>query len=298
MRGILVSAVAVVLLEYSMVSAQTLTANVTLDDGVTTVVATTTATAWSPSTLLALVIQADRSTRDDCMTTRAGKGLFESGDRVFLSTKYLAWLGRGSLRGVWTLNPATQNFRHLRTGPEGCTWAHNELVPGSASPQGQSYFWDEHAPPVEHSMAFHVSPSWVGLGHEVAKAYTGGNWTTLFDALVIAEGVVYGNAARMTAGLSPGVYTTDVADGNDANGVQNWVDSEVGYIMRADDIRVIWRFKPAMLSINPYNTYFWLWLSYAQDNDGASCDPSGSDEWPGTIWGEPQSFDPRCNRGR
>jgi len=139
-------------------------------------------------------------------------------------------------------------------------------------------------------MAFSVPPYTIGLSHEYGKQAPSGNWVTIYDGAVIPEGVIYATSTRMAASIG-GQYVVDVADGNEANGIQNWVNSQVGYIMRADDIRVIWRYSPAAASISPLNTYYWLWLNYSFDNDGLSCDYNPTDDWPSQWWGEPRYFE-------
>jgi hypothetical protein len=269
--------------------------NLTLDDGVTVVVVDSNAHGWTPTEIASLVLGADRSTKDDCIWTRATKGLFQTGDRIFITYKYIAWLssGKGTVRGLWALDPATRNFRHYRVGPEGCSWAHNELVTGSASPQGQFHFWDQHAPPIEHSMHFEVpSPTgniWVGISHESAVFTASGNYQVLVDGVENVEGVMYASGARMAANIGSG-WTVDVGDGNEANGIQNWIDSQVAFIFRPDDMRVIWRFSPATAPIYPSNTYYWLWLNYSFDLDGLGCDTSPGNGWPDQWWGEPRYF--------
>ncbi len=276
--------------------AQTVSGPVTLDDGVTTIVVTSTALSWPVQELATLAIQADRSTKDDCMFVRPTKGMFEPGDRVFISQKYLAWLGRGTLRGLWTLNPATRTFRYLRLGPESCSWAHNELLTGSANPQGEAYFWDQHAPPVEHTMQWQITVEGVtytvGTGHEVGwRNQIGSGWSTIYDGVVIPEGVIYATGSKLTATDESGYFTVDISDATNSNGIQNWVDSQVGYIMRPDDIRVIWRYSPATATASPLNTYYWLWLNYSFDNDGTTCDSSAANDWPSMPWGEPRYFE-------
>ena len=106
-KGLTVLTLMIALLCSARVSnGQTLSEPITLDDGVTTVTVTTTAVTWSIAEITALVVWADRSTKDDCNTTTPIKGFFEAGDRVFLATKYLAWLGRGRIRGLWTVDPS------------------------------------------------------------------------------------------------------------------------------------------------------------------------------------------------
>ena len=118
------------------------------------------------------VLAADRSTQDDCVFSPPDLGgLMQFGDRVCVTDHYIAWFDytrndgvpfgpafaadwdrSGALAGLWTLDPELGDFRHYRTGPNGCAWPHNELVPGSASPNQEQHWWDRYAPPTEHSI--------------------------------------------------------------------------------------------------------------------------------------------------
>lgn len=151
-----------------------------LDNGVTVAVhwVSLTDPPMDQSRVGFLVLTADRSTQYDCTAAWPNhKGLFKTGDLVFVTDGYVAWIDRtagdgiavrpeyaalqlhrpGVLAGWWTLDSATHDFRYRQTGPHDglCTndWPRNELMPGSASPNQELWMWDITAPPVEHALA-------------------------------------------------------------------------------------------------------------------------------------------------
>ena len=101
-----------------------------------------------------------------------------------------------------------------------------------------------------------------GLSHHAAALAPNGNWAILYDGAVNplagVNGVVYATSGRMAAAVNGG-YTVDVSDGNDANGIQNYVDSQHAFVCEDNQIRVIWRFKPAVAAVAPWRTFYWMW---------------------------------------
>lgn len=273
-----------------------------LDDGVTTV-QVDNFSSWSDVHAGGLALVADRSTKDDGMWVRPRKGLFQTNDRIFVNNHYLAWFRQSYLFGVWTLNPASADFLHKRTGPNGFTnWSHNELLMGSASPQQQTWLFDTFSTGIEYSMVFggpaENLPWEVTLNHTNGFAAAGAiatQWTVMFDGAPYPlglDGIVYATSTKVPFKFSgtTGPWLLDIYDGNDANGVQNVVESQVAYIMRAEDIRVVWRFKPSTLAINPWGTFYHVWQNYSFDVDGTSCDFVPGNHSPDQVWGEPQFF--------
>ncbi len=143
-----------------------------MDNG--TFVTVDNASGWPQSTVANLVYAADRSTRTGCPYNAGVKGLFKTGDRIFVNQNYLAWFDysigdgitypagydngwsrSGELAGFWTLDPATQYPKYFRMSPDGCwNWPANELISGSASGKsGLKPCWrDAHAPGIEHTI--------------------------------------------------------------------------------------------------------------------------------------------------
>jgi len=165
---------------------------------------------WSNSWVTSLVIAADRSTTERCPYDPPDyKGLFKSGDRIFVNNNYLAWFDlstndgisfgnppfgarwerSGELAGWWTLNPSTSYFRYWKTGPDGCwNWAHNELIPGSASPRREQHWWDKYAPPTEHSLEVVSGASKFFTSYHYARQTTRSQWALVLDGSVDAGG--------------------------------------------------------------------------------------------------------------
>jgi len=261
---------------------------------------------WSNSWVTSLVIAADRSTTEGCPYDPPDyKGLFKSGDRIFVNNNYLAWFDlstddgisfanppfgahwerSGELAGWWTLNPSTSYFRYWKTGPDGCwNWAHNELIPGSASPRREQHWWDKYAPPTEHSLEVVSGASKFFTSYHYARQTTRSQWALVLDGSVDAAGVHYKTSARMTSWT----YAVDIVDGNDSNGIANYIQAEVEYICKPNEIVSIWRFKPNNNDVVLSNAFVYLWTAYAQDEDGTACDAGGSgSQWPGMVYGRP-----------
>jgi hypothetical protein len=130
-----------------------------MDDG--TFITVDNASGWPQSTVVNLVYAADRSTRSGCPYDFGTKGLFKTGDRIFVNQNYLAWFDytigdgvvypagfdngwsrSGELAGFWTIDSVTQFPKYFRQAPGGCwNWPANELISGSASGDGGGPYW-------------------------------------------------------------------------------------------------------------------------------------------------------------
>ncbi len=120
-----------------------------------------------------------------------------------------------------------------------------------------------------------------------ARQTTNSQWAQLVDGFEDSAGVHYKMSARMT---SDGKIV-DVVDGNDGNGISNFIQAELEYVCKPNEIRSIWKFKPNNANVVLSNAFIYLWTAYAQDEDGTGTCPSGCDcgqsgsQWPGTVWG-------------
>ncbi len=277
--------------------------NATLDNGTTITVDNNS--SWSNTDIGSLVVAADRTTQGDCPYSYSRKGLFKTGDRIYACNNFIAWFdytqtdginfavppygapaGRsGALAGWWTLDPASPNFRYWKTGPNGCwNWAHNELIPGSASPNFDQHWWDKYYTPNEHVICPTVGTSTFFFPHTAAWKTSQSQFTSVLDGLKDAAGVHYKTSCR----ISSWTGNIDVTDDNDANGIANYIQSDMEYLCRTDDIIVSWNFKPNNANVVSYNTFIFLWSAYAQDEDGTSCDVSATgSQWPGAVYGQP-----------
>lgn len=278
------------------------TFNTGLDNGTTVRVdnASSMSNAWVGN----LVLAADRSTQEDCPYDAPNyKGLFKTGDVVFVSDKYIAWFDyslnsgtsfpvppfggdwwrSGELAGWWTLDPATDYFKHWTTGPNSCwNWPRNELVPGSASPNRERHWWDKYGPSIEHSFEVAATGQSIFMSYHYARWTPSSNWQKVLDGVQDAAGVHYKTSARMTSWT----HHVDVVDDNDS-AISNSVQAEVEYIARPDDMLVIWRFRPISADVVVKNLFIYLWSGYAQDIDGTSCDVSASgSQWPNSTFGQ------------
>lgn len=247
------------------------------------------------------VLTADRSTQDDCVFSLPDLGgLMQFGDRVCVTDHYIAWFDytrndgvpfppefgadwdrSGALAGFWTLDPELGDFRHYRTGPNGCPWPHNELIPGSASPNQERHWWDRYAPPNEHSIQV-VSGSYrYFFSYYKAKASPNSEFTVVVDGATDGSGAVhYKTSARMTS-LGNQV---DTSDDDDSNGIESYIDAELEYVCRPTEILSRWNFKPSTTTVTD-NMFVYLWVGYAQDIDGTACDVAAGSQWPEVVYG-------------
>lgn len=301
---------------------------VALDDGSTVTV--DNISTYPETTVRTLVLAADRSTQDGCPYDAPNrKGLIRSGDRVVISNAYVAWLDMtvtdgagypggdsyarsGALAGYWTLNPQTASFRFLTpaSGSNCWNWPRNELIPGSASPSGQKYWWDRYAPPTEHNIEV-IARQGATAAEDRGLLYTAngsqlapnGGWAMDVDGQHNADGSVYFRAkGKMATGVRPGNgsaphhcrnFQVALLDACTQPNGQPTVEtsaspalhSELEYYFRAQDIMIGWRFK-ADVTVSARNVFVFQWMAYAngQDMDGASCaipPTSGwADRWP------------------
>jgi hypothetical protein len=266
---------------------------------------------WPAETLRWLVNTANASTRDDCPTS--GGGLMAPGDRVFVSTHYLAWFDytkedgspfptafrsdyarSGALAGLWALDPDTGWFRHVQRGPSGCTeWARNELIPGSASVRTDAeHWWDKYGPPVEHSLLVDVDQPGIApcargdelcglVSHHLAANNPASGWQSVTDGVQDAAGVRYRTRGRMALFRAP--WSVDITDRDDSNGIANAIESEVEYVCRDRDVVVTWRFRATGAPVTLRHAYTWVWTAYSKDQDlSPNCDQAAGSEWPGS----------------
>jgi hypothetical protein len=268
-------------------------------------------TGWPAENLRWLVNAANASTRDDCPAD--GGGLMAPGDRVFVTESYLAWFDytkedgspypsafrtdyarSGALAGLWALDADSSWFRHSQRGPSGCAdWARNELIPGSASVRNDAeHWWDKYAPPVEHSLLVDddqrgFTPCARGddlcglFSHHLSANNPASGWRSVLDGAQDAAGVHYKTSGRLALYRPP--FAVDITDRDDGNGIANWIESEVEYTCRAQDVVVAWRFRAANGPVTVKSAYSWVWTAYSKDQDlSPGCDQGPGSEWPGT----------------
>jgi hypothetical protein len=284
--------------------------SVALDGGVQVTV--DSLSTFPEATVRSLVLAADRSTQSGCPYDAQTKGLISAGDRVVISDYYIAWIDispgdgvtygpnmpapytrSGELAGYWSLDPSTQMFKSFtnQTASNCWNWPRNELIPGSASPNGQKFWWDRYAPSSEHTISVVTSFDPNGdsskdqktlFTHNYSQGAANGNWRVTADGQVTADGSVYFQTAGRMA--SP-TNQVDIFDNNDANGIQAVLESELEYYFRSRDILVGWRFSSSA-DVKADNVYIYYWSAYAsnQDMDGTACDVAADDEWPGTTY--------------
>jgi hypothetical protein len=260
---------------------------------------------WSNSQISSLVLAADRSTQEDCPYSFPRKGLFRTGDRIYASNNYLAWFdytqsdgitftnppygasaGRsGNLAGWWSLDPASPNFRYFKTGPNGClNWAHNELIPGSASPNHEQHWWDKYYTPNEHVFCPIVGTSKFFFPYADAWRTSNSQFTVVTDGIKDAAGVHYKTSCRMSSWHG----NIDVTDDNDGNGIANYVQASLEYVCQPTGLTCTWQLRPNSADVTCYNMFVFLWTAYAQDEDDTACDAGGvGSQWPGTVYGRP-----------
>lgn len=282
---------------------------VQMDNG--TSITVDNASGWSTADVTNLVIAADRSTQHDCVYTTAVKGLFKTGDRIFVNQNYLAWFDytigdgvqfpnppynnawsrSGELVGFWSLDPVSHLFKYYRMGPSGCwNYPANEMIAGSASAGGGKYWWDHVTYGFEHALGVKYTGSDQNV-HNLYMAfnYTQGNVTRtgfqqLLDGYESEPGVVH---YKQKAKMMDAFGVTDISDGDNNNGVQAYLNAEVEYYCRPNDILSVFRFSPTA-TFTKNNTVVGFSSSYAQDMDGKTspnglinCDAGGAGEqWP------------------
>ncbi len=259
------------------------------------------ASSFSDAWIGSRVLTANRSTQDDCVFSPPDfGGLMQAGDRVCVTDHYIAWFDytrndgvpfgpdfgadwdrSGTLAGFWSLDPEFGDFRHYRTGPNGCAWPHNELVPGSASPNQEQNWWDRYAPPTEHSIQVVSDSHRYFFSYYKAKASPNSNFTVEVDGATDDEGGVhYKTSARMTS-LDNQV---DTSDNDDDNGIESTIDAELEFVCRPTEILSRWSFKPSTTEVTD-NMFVYLWVGYAQDIDDTACDVAPGSQWPDVVYG-------------
>ncbi|HEV7484817.1 MAG TPA: hypothetical protein VGQ65_03980 [Thermoanaerobaculia bacterium] len=262
-----------------------------LDGGVPVTV--DNASGWSQTEVWNIVLAADRSTREECVYDPPDiKGLFKTGDRIFVNQNYLAWFDftvgdgvtfpsppyannwprSGELAGFWTLDPSTHLFKHYRTGPNGCSnWPANELIPGSASPNGGTNWWDAYAPPIEHTLSLTTTATGANMfmSFHYAQSTANSGFQVLLDGYDGVDGVHYKQQAKMTSSN----HNVDISDNNDGSLSGQYIDADIEYICRSGDVLCTWKFKPNV-TVTAHDIYSYIWSSYSgNDLDGTGCDP-------------------------
>jgi hypothetical protein len=231
-----------------------------------------------------LVLAADRSTRDGCpFDPPDRKGLITPGDRVIVSDTYVAWLDltvesansgfpgawarSGELTGFWTLDPATQWFRNWTPASiHNCwNWPRNELIVGSASPDGTPHWWDKFAPPTEHVV--HVANNGAGpldldgfMAFHYAQRAPIGYFRVTVDGSEYQPGRIHFvyEALMLNPFNSPYVRHADYPY-NTSYGV---INVQMEYQFQPNQIVVAWRFKPTV-DILVSNLFTAMWTAYA-----------------------------------
>ena len=257
------------------------------------------ASGWGSSAVTNLVLRADRSTREECVSNPM-KGLMKLGDRVFINQNYIAWFDftigdtvlfpnppysntfprSGVLAGFWSLNSATQNFRYMVQGPNGCQYPANELVPGSASVNGGTFWWDAHGPAFEHALGVARADGLSGnfyMAAHLVQRFVNTGFTRVMDGVVDdLEQVHYKQSGKLVDANG----TTDIWDGNEAVLPNHYINMELHYVCRTNDILTYFRFQPTV-NVTKNNFVMGLWVSYAQDIDNTACDAGGpGEQWP------------------
>jgi hypothetical protein len=271
-----------------------------LDGGVPITVDDATG-GWPGVDVHNLVLAADRSTVDDCDYTMPDiKGRFKTGDRIFINQSYIAWFDytigdgnapggvwsrSGELAGYWSLNSTYHVFRYYRTGPNGCwNWPANELITGSASPNGETFWWDASSPAVEHSLGIDTVATSQKLYYSFHYAQRSPNaqFQQLVDGVELPDGVHYKQSGLMAREGSNGI-ATDVYDGDDSNLSGYNVYAEVEWICGPTSLRSIFKFKPSH-DVVKNNIDTFMWAAYGQDEDDTACDAGGmGDQWPPEV---------------
>ncbi len=264
-----------------------------------------------------LVLAADRSTQTGCPFDEPKKGFFKTGDRIFVSDYYIAWFDytlddgvdpppnwpdsttphsqywsrSGTLAGLWSLNPSIQNFRNFYSpvvlANDGqnhiCwNWPRNELIPGSNSPDGQLYWWDKYAPPLEHTIVVPTSAD--GSTYDLFGAVYAefnqnvSHFAISLDGLQNGDGVHYKTQAYMTSWIPDHSTYTNIKTGQTGH-----ISYTLEFICQDTEIEVIWKFAPET-DIEVENLYVDLWLEYAGQNDCA-CNTSGYYPLPTMVYG-------------
>lgn len=268
-----------------------------MDDG--TFITVDNASGWPQSTVVNLVYAADRSTRSGCPYDFGTKGLFKTGDRIFVNQNYLAWFDytigdgvvypagfdngwsrSGELAGFWTIDSVTQYPKYFRQAPGGCwNWPANELISGSASGDGGGpYWWDAHAPGLEHTVVVQStanSANTLFLSSTYAQRHPAAQFTMLLDGYEDAAGVHYKTQYKMTSNN----LAVDIQDGNDVPNSGKHILAQHEYYCRPNDILSAFKFKPSVTVVST-NINAGLWIGYSHDEDDTACDVLPGNQWP------------------
>ena len=271
--------------------------SVRLDDG--SQVTVDNISRLTSDTVQNVVLAADRSTQTGCPFDKAVKGLIRAGDRVVVTDTYLAWfdfsLGdgvappagwigpstysrSGALAGLWTLDRASTSeapFLHFAGADDPSNgicwnWPRNELIPGSASPSGQLYWWDVYAPPLEHTIAVSESADgsrWDFFSSVYAQGAADSGFSVSTDGAQPDGKIHYATQSSMTSWHG----ATEFASATQP-GVSGSIRSTLEYICGASGIDVVWKFSPS-IDASANNLYAALWLSYAGQNPTTCGEP-------------------------
>ena len=294
--------------------------NVNLDDG--SFITVDNASHMDNSLVHTLVLAADRSTQTGCPYRGQRKGLMKGGadgDRVFVSDFYLAWFDytlndgvgsekkwarSGGLAGYWSLNPKTKNFRffynkysqagELPNSDGICwNWSKNELIVGSNSPNGQTYFWDKFAPPLENTFVFKTSPNEINVFSTVYPQGVGGShFIRGNEGMQNSAGVHYTTAGFLTSWKGDTTFTA-INPKTYNNPVQGQIHYILDYVCKEKEIQVVWVYKSTE-DVTPDNSYVDLWVSYSGLDRTSTC---GSPTYvvPPKVFGGPISRSKKLN---
>ncbi|MBI4063805.1 MAG: hypothetical protein HY401_05835 [Elusimicrobia bacterium] len=287
-----------------------------------------------------LVLAADRSTQTDTPFETRAKGLFKKGDLIYVDKDKILWFDftrgdgkkfdypysnqavrSGALAGWWSLKeemrPEGSNlvFRYPKVGPSSKPgWAHNQLISGSASPNGQEHWWDAFSWGVEHTIGQLISPANPDKTHHMTYEKSAetptGNWTIVKFGTREADGFYH----YATSGRMINIFDDRVDIGRDPSrpcpypyercradsGPISYIDSHVEYIIRPTDVVVKWRFKITSDTTSLWlakNIYVYYWTAYEEDMDDPdeamrplpeSCDAGRfGNQFPDQVYGQP-----------
>ncbi len=294
---------------------------VRLDDG--SKIDVDNASHMSASTLANLVLAADRSTRTGCPFDQAVKGLLKFGDRVLVTDNYIAWFAytlqyavprpadwpagpshvyarSGTLAGFWSLDPSKQTFRYPYGSTSGtgkgdpahniCSnWARNELIPGSDSPAGQTYWWDPYAPPLENTIVVPESQEGEKKVEFFSSVYAqkspGSEFKVVTDGAQDFAGVHYKTQSWMTTWHFGQTYSSLTEPGQEGK-----ILTSVEFIGKENGVEIVWDFMPT-LSTPVRNLYSSIWISYSGQNP-TTCSRGHNYPLPTQVYGYPSPQEP------
>ena len=282
---------------------------VALDDGSSVTV--DNASKMADSRVRDLVLAADRSTQTSSPYTQKAKGLFNRGDRIFVSDYYIAWFDytigdgaplpprwptfsrSGDLAGIWSLDPSKQTFRYpyssfSKAGKDdgakniAGNWARNELIPGSNSPAGQNYWWDRYSPPLAHTIIIPLTEDasqYDLFGTTYSQKFSGSNFRAELDGEQQSDGVHYKNRFLMTSWRKNHANFKSMQDPSQPG----YINASTDFICHEKNIEVAWKFSPTV-NVSTSNILVYLWVAYTGQNSTAC---GGDFPAPTEVYGFP-----------